>query len=474
MAKKTEKGHLITAVQPGSIAAELELQPGDRILSINDTEIEDIFDYRYLCNDEYIVLGVISGETGEFWEFEIEKDNDEDLGIDFDNGLMSSYRSCHNKCVFCFIDQLPKGMRETLYFKDDDARLSFLQGNYITLTNMSDHDVDRICYYKLSPINISIHTTNPELRCKMLNNRFAGMALEKIKRFCEAGIEINGQVVLCKGYNDGAELDRTLNDIEAYLPNLLSISIVPVGLTKFREGLAPQVPFEQEDARRVLGQIHAKQSYFLEKYGRRVVYAGDEWYLKAKMELPLEEEYEDFPQLENGVGMLRSMISEVNAEIDYLKAQLALGGEAEETVEFAEADFDVITGYAAYEVISSLCERIMREFDGPRIHVYRIRNDFFGPDITVAGLITAQDIISQVPARESTETGSGEHYILFTTNMIKSGTHLLLDDMTVEDVENALQKKARIVKSSGSAFVHSFFKSYDSDDFSNELNKYEQ
>jgi len=473
VAKNKEKGHLITGIQPGSIAEELELQPGDRILSINDTEIEDIFDYRYLCNDEYLVLGVISGETGEFWEFEIEKDNDEDLGIDFDNGLMSDYRSCHNKCVFCFIDQLPKGMRETLYFKDDDARLSFLQGNYITLTNMSDHDVDRICYYKLSPINISIHTTNPELRCKMLNNRFAGKALEKINRFCEAGIEINGQVVLCKGYNDGAELDRTLNDIEAYLPNLLSISIVPVGLTKFREGLAPQVPFEQEDARKVLAQIHAKQQYFLEKYGRRVVYAGDEWYLKAKMEIPAEEEYEDFPQIENGVGMLRSLINEVNDEIDYLKEQLEMGEEADEPVEFADAEFDVITGYAAYDTIKMLSDRIMQEFKGPRIHVYRIRNDFFGPEITVAGLITAGDIMKQVPVRNPAEDEGREHYIMFTTNMLKSGSHLLLDDLTVEDVENALQKKARIVKSSGSAFVHSFFKDYDSDEFSNELNKYE-
>ncbi len=472
-----KKEHIIKEIVPGSIAEELELIPGDRVVSINDKPIEDIFDYRYLVNDEYLILGIISSETGEFWEFEIEKDADEDLGIEFEEGLLDRYRSCRNKCVFCFIDQLPKGMRETMYFKDDDARLSFLQGNYVTLTNMSDHDVERICFYRLSPINVSIHTTNPELRCKMLNNRFAGEALDKLKTFCEAGIEINGQVVLCKNMNDGEELDRTLRDIEAYLPNLQSISIVPVGLTKFREGLCPLVPFDSEDAKRVLSQIEAKQRYFLEKYGRRIVYASDEWYLKAGRELPGIEEYEDFPQIENGVGMLRSLISEVEEEIACLKEKY-LGDEVSEL--FADCDFEVITGCLAYDTIKMLCERLQKEFVKPKITVHAIRNDFFGPQITVAGLITGQDIIKQVSSDAGKQDGApedkninGSGYILIPSNMLKADENVFLDDIRLEEVESSLQKKARIVKSSGSSFVHAFMKQYDSGEFTNELNKYE-
>lgn len=317
--KKENNGHVISSVAPGSIGEELELIPGDKVVSINGKEIKDIFDYRFLCDDEEIVLGVISKKTGEFWEFEIEKDAEEDLGLEFESGMMDNYRSCRNKCIFCFIDQLPKGMRETLYFKDDDARLSFLQGNYVTLTNMSDEDVERICFYKLSPINVSIQTTNPELRCRMLNNRFAGQALRHIKTFCDAGLEINGQVVLCKGFNDGEELDRTMSDIEQYLPNFQSMSIVPVGLTKFREGLQHLDPFTKEDAAKVLDQIEAKQKYYLEKYGSRLIFASDEWYLRAERPIPEKEEYEGFPQIENGVGMLRSMIDEVEEEIQTLK-----------------------------------------------------------------------------------------------------------------------------------------------------------
>nr|MCR5727277.1 DUF512 domain-containing protein [Lachnospiraceae bacterium] len=317
--KKENNGHVISSVAPGSIGEELELIPGDKVVSINGKEIKDIFDYRFLCDDEEIVLGVISKRTGEFWEFEIEKEAEEDLGLEFESGMMDNYRSCRNKCIFCFIDQLPKGMRETLYFKDDDARLSFLQGNYVTLTNMSDEDVERICFYKLSPINVSIQTTNPELRCRMLNNRFAGQALRHIKTFCDAGLEINGQVVLCKGFNDGEELDRTMSDIEQYLPNFQSMSIVPVGLTKFREGLQHLDPFTKEDAAKVLDQIEAKQKYYLEKYGSRLIFASDEWYLRAERPIPEKEEYEGFPQIENGVGMLRSMIDEVEEEIQTLK-----------------------------------------------------------------------------------------------------------------------------------------------------------
>ncbi|MBR4341582.1 MAG: DUF512 domain-containing protein [Lachnospiraceae bacterium] len=479
--RKKDNGHVIASVQPWSIGEELELVPGDIVVSINGKKIEDIFDYRFLQNDEYLVLGVISHETGELWEFEIEKDYDEDLGLEFESGMMDDYRSCHNKCIFCFIDQLPKGMRETLYFKDDDARLSFLQGNYVTLTNMSDKDVERICYYKLSPINVSIHTTNPELRCKMLHNRFAGDALRHIKTFCDAGLEINGQVVLCKGYNDGEELERTMSDIEQYLPSFKSMSIVPVGLTKFREGLCELSPFTPDDAKAVLDQIERKQKYFLEKYGTRIVYASDEWYLRAGRPIPPIEEYEGFPQIENGVGMLRSMIDEVEDEIAYIKEEM----EDQENGDSYDNDpnrfltdtvFHVVTGYAAYSTINMLAGRLQEEFGLKHIHVHKIINDFFGHDIDVTGLLTGQDILRQLREifkNENEDENALDSMILLPCSTLKSGEDIFLDDMTLENFENALQKKVRIVKSSGSAFVGSFMKDYERDYYSNELNKYE-
>lgn len=464
--KKENKGHVISNVAPGSIGEELELMPGDIVVSINGQEIKDIFDYRFLCDDEELVLGVINKESGEFWEYEIEKDEDEDLGIEFESGMMDEYHSCRNKCIFCFIDQLPKGMRDTLYFKDDDARLSFLQGNYVTLTNMSDEDAERICYYKLSPINISIHTTNPELRCKMLNNRFAGKALRHIKTFCDAGLELNGQVVLCKGFNDGEELERTMSDIEQYLPNFLSMSIVPVGLTKFREGLQHLDPFTKEDAEKVLQQIEAKQKYYLEKYGTRLIYASDEWYLRAERPIPSIEEYEGFPQIENGVGMLRSMIDEVEEEIDTL-----------EDAEFlTDTVFHVVTGYAAYGTIDMLSKKVAEKFGVKHIHVHRIINDFFGHDIDVTGLLTGQDILAQLKTafeHEPEDEKGLDSYILLPCSTLKSGEDIFLDDMPLEKLEKSLQKKVRIVKSSGSAFVGSFMKDYERNYYSNELNKYE-
>ena len=248
------KKHVISGVKPDSIAMELELEPGDELISINGKEIEDVFDYQFLTEDEYLLV-VVRKNNGEEWELEIEKDYDEDLGIEFENGLMDDYRSCSNKCIFCFIDQMPKGMRETLYFKDDDSRLSFLQGNYVTLTNMSDKDVERVIKYHMSPINISFQTTNPELRCMMLHNRFAGDALKKVDRFYEAGIEMNGQIVLCKGVNDGAELERSISDMSKYLPHLRSVSVVPVGLSKYREGLYPLEPFTKEEEEMFSGTL---------------------------------------------------------------------------------------------------------------------------------------------------------------------------------------------------------------------------
>ena len=264
--------HIVDKVLPGSIAEELEIEKGDRLISINGQEIGDVFDYHFLVNDDFLTV-LIEKPTGEQWELEIEKDYEDDLGIEFGQGLMDEYRSCRNKCMFCFIDQMPKGMRETLYFKDDDSRLSFLQGNYITLTNMSDDDVDRIIRYHLEPINISFHTTNPELRCKMLHNRFAGEALKKIDRLYEGGITMNGQIVLCKGVNDGEELERSIRDMMKYLPCHQSVSVVPVGLTKYREGLYPLESFTKEDAKEVLSIIHKWQKKAYDEYGYHFIHA---------------------------------------------------------------------------------------------------------------------------------------------------------------------------------------------------------
>ena len=318
--KDMPKEHVVCQVLPGSIAEEMEIEPGDVLLSINDTDMEDIFDYHYLCSEEYIVV-LIRKKDGEEWELEIEKEYNEDLGIVFENGLMDEYKSCRNKCMFCFIDQMPKGMRDTLYFKDDDSRLSFLQGNYITLTNMEEKDLDRIIRYHLEPVNVSVHTMNPELRCKMLNNRFAGDALSKLERLFQGGVLMNGQIVLCKGINDREELDNTIEKLTGYIPYMQSLSVVPVGLTKYREGLYPLAPFEKEDAVEVLSIIHKWQRYCVEKWGIHFVQAGDEWYLLADMEIPPEENYDGYLQLENGVGMMRLLENEFLEELSNRKGE---------------------------------------------------------------------------------------------------------------------------------------------------------
>lgn len=427
--------HIINQVAQGSIAEELEIEVGDILLEINGNKIEDIFDYQYYTQDEYIEV-LIRKPSGEEWLLEIDKEYDEDLGINFENGLMDDYRSCHNKCIFCFIDQMPKGMRDTLYFKDDDSRLSFLQGNYVTLTNMSDADIDRIIKYNLSPINVSFQTTNPELRCKMLNNRFAGKALEKAWKLAKAGIVMNGQIVLCKGVNDGEELERSIRDLSEYLPNLESVSVVPVGLSKYREGLYPLEPFTKEDAKEVLRIIHSWQDRLYAKYGLHFIHASDEWYILAEEELPEEERYDGYLQLENGVGMLRLLLNEfeegmkkINCEVKPTTASLA-------------------TGRLAFPYIKSMAEQMMEKYPQLKINVYAIRNDFFGEMITVSGLLTGQDILAQLKDKELGEK------LLLPQNVLKSGETVFLDDMTVAELEKALQVQVDIVKSSGQDFIN--------------------
>ena len=408
--------HLIKSVTPGSIAEEMEIEAGDYLLEVNGTTIVDIFDYQLLCMDEFIDV-VIEKSNGEQWELEIEKDENEELGLEFENGLMDEYRSCCNKCMFCFIDQMPPGMRETLYFKDDDSRLSFLQGNYITLTNMNENDVDRIIRYNLSPINISVHTTNPKLRCKMLNNRFAGDKLKYIDRLNAADVEMNGQVVLCKNVNDKEELERTISDLEKYIPNMRSVSIVPSGLTKFRDGLYPLELFEKEDACAVIDTIEKWQKHFYEKYGIHFIHASDEWYILAEREMPEEERYDGYLQLENGVGMIRSFIEEVKDYLDSI--------EGDDRV----INVSTISGVLAYDTIKSSCDKINKKFPNVNVHVYKIINDYFGHSITVTGLLTGQDICSQLSGKELGDN------LLLPTNTLKADENIFLDDMTLEEFE---------------------------------------
>ena len=432
--------HIVKVVLPGSIAEELEIEPGDRLLSINGNEIEDVFDYHFYVNDEYLTI-LIRKSYGEEWELEIEKDYEEDLGIEFEQGLMDEYRSCRNKCMFCFIDQMPKGMRDTLYFKDDDSRLSFLQGNYVTLTNMSDHDIDRIIRYHLEPINISFHTTNPKLRCRMLCNRFAGEALKKVDRLYDGGIRMNGQIVLCRGINDGEELEKSIQDMSRYIPYLESVSVVPVGLTKYREGLYPLEPFTKEDAKEVLGIIHRWQDRLYERKGTHFIHAGDEWYMLAEEELPKEERYDGYLQLENGVGMLRLLSDEF--EESYRK----LAGDDK------TREVSIATGKLAYPFIRDFAVRLMEKYSNTKVHVYSIENRFFGELITVSGLITGQDLIEQLKDRPLGEK------LLLPCNMFRSGEEVFLDDITLSELSEALQVRADIVKSSGQDFIEAILDS---------------
>ncbi|WP_268874771.1 DUF512 domain-containing protein [Clostridium sp. Marseille-P3244] len=430
---KTHK-HIVQTVEQGSIAEEMGIEPGDVLLSVNGNEIEDIFDYQYYVEDEEILL-LIEKPDGEQWELEIGKDADEQLGIGFGEGLMDEYRSCCNRCIFCFIDQMPPGMRDTLYFKDDDSRLSFLQGNYVTLTNMTDHDVERIIKYRLEPINISFHTTNPELRCRMLHNRFAGDALKKVDAFYQGGIEMNGQIVLCRGINDKDELERSIRDLTRYIPLLKSVSVVPVGLTRFRDGLCPLEPFTREDAREVLAVIHRWQEKLFEEYGMHFIHAGDEWYLLAGQEVPEERRYDGYLQLENGVGMLRLLMDE------FEEGYRSLTGDKR------EEELSIATGKLAYPYIRKMAARMEERFPGIRIHVYAIENRFFGERITVAGLITGQDLTGQLKGKNLGKR------LLIPCSMLRADEDVFLDDYTVEQAAEALQVPVDIVKSSGQDLI---------------------
>lgn len=426
--------HMILQVEADSIGAEMEMEPGDELCSINGQEVKDVFDYQYLINDEYLEM-VIRKPDGEEWELIIEKDEDANLGIVFENEFMDGYRSCQNRCIFCFIDQMPKGMRETLYFKDDDSRLSFLQGNYVTLTNMNQEDIDRIIRYHLSPINISFHTTNPDLRVRMLGNKFAGEIFDKVRKLYDGEIQMNGQIVLCKGLNDGEELARTIADLTKYLPFLGSISVVPAGLTKYREGLHPLEDFTPRDAREVIHQVNSWQERLYETWGQHFVHCSDEWYILGGVELPEDERYDGFPQLENGVGMLRLLETELTDALENIPPH-----PKKHTISMA-------TGKLAFHFMKEYITMIQEYFPEVIVHLYQIENNFFGSTITVSGLITGGDLKAQLAGENLGEC------LLLPCNMMRAGEQVFLDDVTVKDLSRHLGIPIKIVAEGGQAFL---------------------
>lgn len=444
------KGHKIKRVLPGGIAEEMGVEAGMSILKVNDVVPEDVFDYQYLMEDEYVTV-LIREEDGTETLLEIEKDPDEDFGVEFESSLMDDYRHCSNRCIFCFIDQMPKGMRNTLYFKDDDSRLSFLQGNYVTLTNMKDKDIDRIIRYNMEPINISIHTTNPNLRCSMLGNRFAGEIFPKVRRLADAGITMNGQIVLCRGINDGPELERSIRDLSSYRPAMRSVSVVPVGLTKFREGLTRLVPFDRESACDVIDIIEKWQNTFandgISPDFPHFIHASDEWYIMAGRELPEPSRYDGYVQLENGVGMVRLMETEIELELSELSDRDDIGGF------IGERTVTAVCGKLVEPYMRIFADKVMRAFPMIHINVKSIRNDFFGETITVTGLITGQDLIAQL--REEQRMHPLGEEILIPVNMLRSGEKVFLDDLTVYDVEKEIGIPVGVVWSGGDEYVRS-------------------
>jgi putative radical SAM enzyme (TIGR03279 family) len=425
----------IKSVTENSYGFKAGLMQGDEILKINSHEIFDVLDYRFYQNEKRLKLRVEVG--GKVKTYRVKKSEYEELGLVFDTYLMDEQRSCKNKCVFCFIDQLPKGMRESLYFKDDDSRLSFLFGNYITLTNITEHEIERIIKLHISPINISVHTTNPELRCKMMNNRFAGDALSVLYRLADAGIAINCQLVLCPEYNDGEELRRSLTDLTS-LSTVQSIAAVPVGLTAHREGLAELKPFNKQTASAVLDIIDEFSDLTLEKYGKRRVFGSDEFYILSEREIPNTDYYEDFLQLENGVGMWSLFKSEALSAVENDFAEFSLLNDRKVTV---------ATGESAYPLIKNIVDISTKKWHNLYCNVVKIKNNFFGGHITVTGLVTGGDLIDQLKNEKFGE------YLLISSSMLRFEKDKFLDDVTVTEVEKALRVKVLIIENDGFEFV---------------------
>ncbi len=419
----------IRGVESGSPAARAKIRAGEELLAINGQEIVDVLDYRFYMMDKRLELTLRSG-TGER-KVSVKKGEYEELGLTFDTYLMDRERSCRNQCIFCFIDQMPPGMRETLYFKDDDARLSFLYGNYITLTNLTEHDIERTIRMKISPVNISVHTTNPELRCKMMHNRFAGESLSILRRLADGGIAMNAQLVLCPGINDGAELERSMRDLAEYLPALRTVSCVPVGLTKYRDGLYPLRPYTKEEAADVVAQVEAFGDEMKARHGTRVFYASDEFYLKAGLPLHGGDFYEDYGQLENGVGMLTLQREQFRDALPFFEP------------DGRKRNFSIATGVAAAPFLQKLVDEARETWHNLNGRVYPIVNDFFGHEITVAGLITGQDLISQLRGKDLGDE------LLLPDVLLKFHEDVFLDDVTLSEVREALGVPITMVGSDG-------------------------
>ncbi|MBS7527547.1 DUF512 domain-containing protein [Fusibacter paucivorans] len=429
--------HIIKEVLKDSIAEEVEIEAGDTLLSVNGQKIEDIIDYIFLLEESYVELE-IQKKSGEIWVVEIDKEPEEELGIVFENPIIDEAKRCQNNCVFCFVDQLPKGMRETLYFKDDDSRLSFLQGNFVTLTNMSEEKLERIVRYRISPINVSVHTTDPDLRIRMLGNRFAGKIMQQLQYLTENGIVVNAQVVLCPDYNDGEKLVQTIRDLDGLGENLNSVAVVPIGLSNHRQGLTPMRGFTSEEAINVVKTVAAIQTEMLASRGSQFVFLADEFYILSEYPLPPYEAYEGFLQYEDGVGMLRKLIDEVRDDIDLRVDKSPLG---------SSRNVVIVTGTAAWPFIEQLASEIMAVFKGIQVRVVPVVNEFFGERITVSGLITGKDIMTQVDVHQEADA------VLLPINMLRSGETVLLDDITVEMLETHFKKPVQIVDISGRDFV---------------------
>lgn len=433
--------NVISKVYKGSIAEEIGVEVGDLLISINEQPIHDIIEYKFLLSDEYLEVE-IKKINGEVYIYEIEKEYDEDLGIEFTNPIIDQAKSCRNKCLFCFIDQLPKGMRETLYFKDDDSRLSFLQGNFVTLTNMSEDDINNIIRYRISPINISVHTTNPELRQKMIKNKFAGRLYSIMERLAEAGIQMNCQIVLCPGHNDKEELARTISDLEKLYPYVNSAAIVPVGITKHRSHLPDLEIFNEKTAGETIDQIHDLQSMYLEKRGTRFAFLSDEFYIIANRPLLKYDEYEGFIQFENGVGMISKLEREIQGHLDKLPTDALT----------RKKKVSIATGHSAFEFIKDMAKCVMDKFNNIQIDVYKIRNEFFGETITVSGLITATDIIEQLKGKDLGET------LYIPKSMLKADEDIFLDNITLDGIKDIMKIEVVPCLNEGKDFVDKLLK----------------
>ena len=424
----------ILAVEPGGPASHAGVRPGETLLSINGNEICDILDYRFYETDRHLSI-VLRDGAGAERTVQIRKGQYESIGLEFETYLMDQQHSCTNRCIFCFIDQLPKGLRKSLYFKDDDSRLSFLFGNYVTLTNLKEREVDRIIKMHISPINISVHTTNPELRVKMMGNRFAGKSLDILYRFAKAGIKLNCQIVLCRDINDGEELDRTLKDLTSLWPSVQSVAVVPLGLTKYRQGLYPLTGYDSETARAVVRQLERWGDRCEQKYGQRICYAADEFYLKAQLPIPPAPFYGDFDQLENGVGLMASLKQEfLDALEDFVPPASA-------------RKVTLAPGVAAHPFLDTLLDELRQRCHNLTCNVVPIVNDFFGDTITVAGLVTGGDLLKQLRGRELGDA------LLLPDVMLRREGDIFLDDVSLEELSEALQIQIITVPNDGYALL---------------------